>query len=74
MFHAIMTSTGSECTDFLSAEHFSAEIYFTEPYSDWERPVNKHTNRSIHPSGIQLPEGCFFSGCEKIRIETRCVF
>ncbi len=55
VFHTITTDNGSEFADFSSAERYGSDIYFAEPYSAWERPVNERTNRLLRnfiPKGI----------------------
>ncbi len=47
IFRTITTDNGSEFADFSSAERYGCEIYFAEPYSAWQRPVNEPTNRLL---------------------------
>lgn len=57
VFRTITTDNGSEFADFSLAERYDTEVYFAEPYSAWERPVNERTNhllRSFIPKGISI--------------------
>ncbi len=57
IFRTITTDNGSDFADFSSAERNRTKVYFTEPYSAWERPVNKLTNRFLRrytPKGISI--------------------
>lgn len=57
IFRTITTDNGSEFADFSSAERYGTKVYFAEPYSAWERPVNERTNRLLRryiPKGISI--------------------
>ncbi len=59
VFRTITTDNGSEFADFSSAERYGSEIYFAEPYSAWERPVNERTNRLLRrfiPKGKSIQD------------------
>ncbi len=47
VFKSITTDNGSEFADFHSFEELGTQIYFANPYSSWERPVNERTNRIL---------------------------
>lgn len=47
ILRTITPHNGSEFADFSSAKRYGSEIYFVEPYSAWERPVDERTNRLL---------------------------
>ncbi len=47
VFKSITTDNGSEFANFHSFEELGTQIYFANPYSSWERPVNERTNRVL---------------------------
>lgn len=47
VFKSITTDNGSEFADFSKFEEFGTKIYFANPYSSWERPINERTNRIL---------------------------
>ena len=59
VFRTITTDNGSEFADFSSAERYGSKIYFAEPYSAWQRPVNERTNRLLRrfvPKGRSIQD------------------
>ena len=47
VFRTITTDNGSEFAAFSDMEAYGAQVYFTHPYSSWERPINERTNRML---------------------------
>lgn len=57
IFKTITTDNGSEFEDFAQTQQWGTDVYFTHPYSSWERPVNERHNgllRSFIPKGVSI--------------------
>lgn len=47
VFRSITTDNGSEFAAFADMEAYGTDVYFSHPYSSWERPVNERSNRIL---------------------------
>lgn len=54
VFRTITTDNGSEFAAFSEFETLGTQIFFANPYSAWERPVNERSNRLLR---IFMPKG-----------------
>lgn len=57
VFKSITTDNGNEFALFSEFEKFGTKIYFANPYSAWERPINERTNRLLRrfiPKGTSI--------------------
>lgn len=57
VFKTITVDNGSEFSDFAKLEAWGTGVFFTHPYSSWERPQNERHNglfRAFFPKGVSL--------------------
>lgn len=54
IFRTITTDNGGEFTTFSEFETLGTQVYFANPYSAWERPVNERSNRLLR---VFMPKG-----------------
>ena len=61
IFKSITSDNGSEFATLTEAVSTVAEVYFTHPYSSWERGTNENHNGMIRrfiPKGTRLSNVC----------------
>ena len=57
VFKTITVYNGSELADFTQVEQWGAEVYFSHPFTSWERPQNERHNglfRAFVPKGASI--------------------
>ena len=61
IFKSITSDNGSEFATLTEAVKSTAEVYFTHPYSSWERGTNENHNGMIRrfiPKGVRISKVC----------------
>lgn len=59
VFKTITVDNGSEFADFAQVEKWGTKVFFTHPYSSWERPQNERHNglfRAFVPKGVSIED------------------
>ena len=59
VFKTITVDNGSEFADFAQVEKWGTKVFFTHPYSSWERPQNERHNglfRAFVPKGASIKD------------------
>ena len=57
VFKTITAANGTEFSELSNLERYGVLVYFTHPYSSWERPQNERHNRIFRrfvPKGISI--------------------
>ena len=57
VFKTIAADNGTEFSELSNLEKYGSLVYFTHPYSSWERPQNERHNRIFRrfvPKGISI--------------------
>ena len=57
VFKTITSDNGTEFSELINLEKYGVLVYFTHPYSSWERPQNERHNRIFRrfvPKGISI--------------------